>query len=265
MEQRRKPGNSQRASAGKRKKAKRRRQEFLRLIFFSALTFLLGLLLGMLISSDRSEAQNEISILPPPKQNEAEKAELPWNLQLVNFENILTADFEPEEMEELPNGTKIDSRIAEQAEKMLKAAKADGIRVLPLSGHRSFERQEELFEDKVKRVRKEFGYSVARAREEAGKEVAPPGTSEHQLGLALDLTDASYTRLDAKQERTAAYKWLSKHCHEYGFIVRYPAGKTEITGIIYEPWHFRYVGPEAAAEIMEEGITLEEYLLRNDF
>lgn len=267
MQQRRQPANSQRNSSGRRKKAQRKRQARLRLIFFSSLTFLLGLLLGMLIASDSSEAQSGISILPPPpKQDEAEEeVELPWNLQLVNFENILAEDFEPEEMKELPNGTKIDSRIFEAAEKMLKAARADGVRVLPLSGYRSFERQDELYKDKIRRVQKEFGFSVTKAREEAGKEVAPPGTSEHQLGLALDLSDVSYTGLDAKQEQTAAYKWLSRHCHEYGFIVRYPAGKTEITGIIYEPWHFRYVGLEAAAEIMEEGITLEEYVEKNYF
>ena len=90
--------------------------------------------------------------------------------------------------------------------------------------------------------------------------VAVPGTSEHQLGLALDLVDARHVKLDESQENTDAYKWLSKHCAEYGFIVRYPNGKTDITGIIYEPWHFRYVGVEAATYIMENGITLEEYL-----
>ena len=93
--------------------------------------------------------------------------------------------------------------------------------------------------------------------------VAVPGTSEHQLGLAVDLVSSEYTGLDERQEETGSYQWLVKHCAEYGFILRYPNDKTEITGIIYEPWHFRYVGVEAAREIMDQGICLEEYLLQN--
>lgn len=261
MNQKRRPENSRSSSANKRKRKSRKLRTFLQIIFFSLLTFLLGLLLGILIGSYRKLAQEDIALPPVSKETaQAADRELSWNLELVNFENILTEDFEPEELKELANGDRIDGRVLEQAEKMLVDAKADGIRILCVSGYRSYERQQTLYENKVRRLQKKHGYSVAKAREEAAKEVAPPGTSEHQLGLALDLTDASYTGLDAKQETTAAHKWLKKHCHEYGFIVRYPDGKTEITGIIYEPWHFRYVGMEAAAEIMEAGITLEEYL-----
>ncbi len=103
-----------------------------------------------------------------------------------------------------------------------------------------------------------------KAEEKAGTVVAVPGTSEHQLGLAVDLVSSEHVQLDEGAEKTEGYKWLVKNCHKYGFILRYPNGATDITGIIYEPWHFRYVGEEAAAEIMEAGITLEEYLEQLD-
>ena len=90
--------------------------------------------------------------------------------------------------------------------------------------------------------------------------VALPGTSEHGLGLALDLISNQYSELDEKQAETKEAKWLEENCYKYGFILRYPPEKTAETGIIYEPWHYRYVGQEAAKEIMESGVTLEEYL-----
>lgn len=90
--------------------------------------------------------------------------------------------------------------------------------------------------------------------------VAYPGTSEHQLGLAADIVARSYQLLDDQQAQTAEARWLKEHCAEYGFILRYPTDKTSLTGVIFEPWHYRYVGEEAAREIMGQGICLEEYL-----
>ena len=95
---------------------------------------------------------------------------------------------------------------------------------------------------------------------EAAKAVAIPGTSEHQLGLAVDLVDANMQDLTSAQESTETQKWLMANSWRYGFIHRYPNGKTDITGIIYEPWHYRYVGKDAAQEIFNRDITLEEYL-----
>ena len=86
-----------------------------------------------------------------------------------------------------------------------------------------------------------------------------PGTSEHETGLAVDIVDKSYQILDRKQEQTPVQQWLMDHCAAYGFILRYPTDKSALTGIGYEPWHYRYVGREAAAAIMEQGICLEEY------
>ena len=104
------------------------------------------------------------------------------------------------------------------------------------------------------------GYGEEKAREEAATSVAYPGTSEHNLGLAVDIVARDYQILDDKQADTAEARWLEENCWKYGFILRYPTDKTDITGIIFEPWHYRYVGEEAAREIMERGICLEEYL-----
>lgn len=98
------------------------------------------------------------------------------------------------------------------------------------------------------------------AQKQAATEVAVPGTSEHQLGLAVDLVDASYQVLDEAQASTPAQQWLMEHCWEYGFILRYPAEKQDITGIIYEPWHYRYVGRDHAQSIRQSGQCLEEFL-----
>ena len=104
------------------------------------------------------------------------------------------------------------------------------------------------------------GYSPSDARIEAAKAVAIPGTSEHQLGLAVDIVDLRYQVLDAGQEDTATQQWLMQNSWKYGFILRYPNDKTAVTGIIYEPWHYRYVGRENAKAIYESGLCLEEYL-----
>ena len=100
------------------------------------------------------------------------------------------------------------------------------------------------------------------AYNETLKSVQLPGHSEHATGLAIDIVSATHSDLDESQAETEESKWLAEHCAEYGFILRYPPEKYEITGIIYEPWHYRYVGTEIAQEIMSEGITLEEYYMR---
>lgn len=142
---------------------------------------------------------------------------------------------------------------------MMDACRAAGLSPLICSSYRTQEYQERLFNNKVDQLMAQ-GYSRTEAEEEAGTAVAVPGTSEHQLGLAVDIVDLNYQLLDHGQEKTDVQKWLIEHCWEYGFILRYPENKSEITGIIYEPWHYRYVGKEAAKEITEAGICLEEYL-----
>lgn len=181
-----------------------------------------------------------------------------WNLVLVNKWNEMEAGYEPE-LVEVSEGHRVDERIAESLMDMIHAAREDGYYIYILSSYRDMDKQIDLYEAEVdKWVRQ--GYSKSAAEEKAGTIVAFPGTSEHHLGLAVDLVSSEHVKLDQDAEKTKGYQWLVAHCQEYGFILRYPNNKSDVTGIIYEPWHFRYVGQEAASEIMEKGLTLEEYL-----
>ena len=119
--------------------------------------------------------------------------------------------------------------------------------------------QEKLYSNKLDEYLS-YGYSQEKAKELAAFWVAVPGTSEHEIGLAVDIVSKWYQHLDHAQANTDEQQWLMKHCHEYGFILRYPEEKQELTRIGYEPWHYRYVGKTAAQEIMEYGLCLEEYL-----
>lgn len=184
--------------------------------------------------------------------------DLPWNLVLVNNTHPMKEGYVPE-LAELTPGHSIDRRIINAAKKMLADAEKEGLHIEICSAYRSVKRQEQVFGESM-RERVKDGMEYWDAYKETSLNVAEPGTSEHALGLALDLISNQYSELDERQEKTAEAKWLAKNCHKYGFILRYPPEKTNITGIIYEPWHYRYVGEEYAAEIMELGITLEEYL-----
>ena len=177
---------------------------------------------------------------------------------LVNPWNFLPQDYAVE----LVNVTwrdRLETECAAALESMLADCRSAGYDPMIASAYRTQEEQEYLFNRKVNYYT-DNGWSLASAQKEAAKEIAVPGTSEHQLGLAVDLMAENYPYLNDKQANTSTQKWLMEHCHEYGFILRYPVGSTEITGIIYEPWHYRYVGIEIAQEIMNLGITLEEYL-----
>lgn len=194
------------------------------------------------------------------QENEnGEPQELPWNLVLVNNKNPMEAGYEVPEFVDLAHGYSVDSRIGEAAKKMLQDAKEAGMKIIICSAYRSVERQEEIFNQSLQ-DRLNSGLNYWEAFSDTRMSVAEPGTSEHALGLALDLISNQYTGLDEKQQETKEAKWLAANCHKYGFILRYPPEKTAITGIIYEPWHYRYVGVEDATKIMELGITLEEYL-----
>ena len=181
-----------------------------------------------------------------------------WMLTLVNADNPLTNDYSPK-LKSLTSGHKFDERAIDQLNAMLSAMRAQGLSPVVCSAYRTVEYQRTLFNNQVERQMTK-GLSREQAEIEARKSVAYPGTSEHNLGLAADIVSINYQLLNDAQADTPEMKWLFEHCHEYGFILRYPKDKTDITGIIYEPWHFRYVGKETAAEIMESGLCLEEYL-----
>lgn len=183
-----------------------------------------------------------------------------WMLALVNEEHPMEdTSYAPAQMTEVESERSVDTRIAEALEEMLDDAAAEGLSMYVASAYRSFEQQQTVFNATMQDWISQ-GYSPLAAYDETKKSVAVPGTSEHATGLAVDIIASEYEALDDQQGDTDEQKWLMEHCWEYGFILRYPPEKADVTGIIYEPWHYRYVGKDAAKEITEQDITLEEYL-----
>lgn len=177
-----------------------------------------------------------------------------WNLILVNAECGLPRGWE-NELTELSNGQRVDSRIYPALQQMFDDMRAQGVYPVVASGYRTAEKQRELVDEKVEGFLAQ-GISASDAKTEALKWVAAVGHSEHQTGLAVDI-NADGVHSYGQQ----VYDWLKQNAWRYGFILRYPADKTEITQTDYEPWHYRYVGEEAAAEMQETGVCLEEYVL----
>ena len=153
----------------------------------------------------------------------------------------------------------VDQRAYQALQEMLDDAKKEGMKIIVCSSYRTYDKQKQLFINKIGEYLKK-GYSYNEAQEAASMWVAKPNTSEHQLGLAVDLVSYNNQRLDKSQEKTKEQRWLMENCHRYGFILRYPSDKSSITGINYEPWHYRYVGKAHAKKITRQGICLEEYL-----
>ena len=159
-------------------------------------------------------------------------------------------------------GNKVQSEIETALKQMMNDCNSACPAVCVVSGYRSIEAQTRNFNNRVQSFIDQ-GYSQEQAYQKTAERIAVPGTSEHHLGLAVDIIDTREWSLEQSQENLPAQQWLMKNCWKYGFILRYPADKIDITGIIYEPWHYRYVGKEVAQEIHELGdITLEEYIQR---
>lgn len=156
-------------------------------------------------------------------------------------------------------GYLVDRRAANALTQMLSDCRAAGFAPIICSAYRTQEYQEMLYRNKIMRLLAE-GVPNKDAPALAAKSVALPGTSEHQLGLAVDLISETYTNLDQWQERTEVQQWLMANCYDYGFILRYPNGTSDTTGIIYEPWHYRYVGSSTAKAVKDSGLVLEDYL-----
>lgn len=176
-----------------------------------------------------------------------------WNLILVNRDSYIPDDYQVE-LTELSNGKKVDSRIYPELQEMFNDARAQGYGLFVREGYRTQEEQQRLMDEKIEAYENE-GKSKSEAKKLAEQWVAIPGTSEHQLGIAVDI-NADTT----KSSSDDVYNWLAENAHTYGFIKRYPSNKTDITGVINEPWHYRYVGKEAASKIYSQGICLEEYI-----
>ena len=217
------------------------------------------------LSAPPSTQGTDTSPLPESAPVLPESPSLPtednWALLLVNREHTLPDDYSVPELTQLRSGHAVDSRAYPALQAMMDDARSAGLQPVICSSYRTPGTQERLFEQEVQNWL-DRGYTREEAMDKAAMWVARPGTSEHQTGLAVDIVDMSYQILDEQQERTPVQEWLMAHCAEYGFILRYPTDKSALTGIGYEPWHYRYVGIEAANEIMENRLCLEEYVLR---
>lgn len=183
---------------------------------------------------------------------------LPWNLSVANAWHVLSDSrvADTSIVYTIPNCSYgVDSRARDNLVAMVNDANAAGLSLWYSSIYRSVDSQKNHFEQRVQQVMSQTGKSRAEAEIEAATVVARPGTSDHNLGLAVDFNGCKTAFKD-----TAEYKWLIEHCADYGYILRYPSDKQDITKVVYEPWHYRYVGVEHAKIIMEKKITLEEYV-----
>ena len=212
---------------------------------------------------DTSGAESSQAVDSSSEDSTASLSQKDWRLTLVNSSHPLEDGYVPELADVDANGHQLDARAADALKEMLSDAKAAGLSPIVCSSYRTWEKQTSLFDAQVARCEAQ-GLTGDAAVAEARTVVAYPGTSEHQLGLAADIVALSYQILDEKQMETPEQQWLMEHCDEYGFILRYPEGKSDLTGVIFEPWHYRYVGKEAAKEIMSQGVCLEEYLGETD-
>lgn len=177
-----------------------------------------------------------------------------WMLLLVNSSNAIPDGYAPTELTELSNGQSVDKRIYPSLQSMFDDARAQGVYPVVSSGYRTAKQQQSEMDDKIQEYIDD-GKSEDEARTLAATYVAQVGYSEHEAGLAIDIVAKAN-----KSDDDTVWAWMKEHCAEYGFILRYPEGKEGVTGMSYEPWHFRYVGVETAQKIMGAGITLEEYL-----
>ena len=212
---------------------------------------ILALLLAVLLLTTAALAAKEPEHTPPAEADT-------WKTLLVNPQSPLPENFSVE-LVPLKNGLTVDKRIYDDLNAMLTDCRKTGLQPIVCSAYRPVATQTRLYNNKVARLLA-AGCSPETVKAEAARWVAAPGTSEHHTGLALDIVSIHFQLLNEQQAQTAEQQWLMEHCWEYGFILRYPADKCDVTGIGYEPWHYRYVGRETAAAIRESGLCLEEYL-----
>ncbi len=180
---------------------------------------------------------------------------VPWNLIVVNMEREIPEGYDPETKEIFDSGYELDARVTPHYEEMYRAGKKDGVTLTPFSGHRSYERQRINYNNLTETYMARYGLDRKAAAKKAATVILPPGTSEHNIGLAMDICNTYDSFADS-----AEYAWLMKNAYKYGFILRYPKEKEDVTGIVFEPWHWRYVGVEYAKKIKDSGLCLEEYL-----
>lgn len=208
---------------------------------------------GEYLATDKPEIPEEEIIIPDGYRF----AEPKDYFFIVNKEIRLPEDYSIE-TDFIQGSYELEVVAAKHCKEMLAAAKEDGIELKILSAYRTVAYQQKLFDRNVK-SRMESGMSYEEAVADVSVNIAPPGGSEHNAGLAVDIIEADHWDTYTEFEDTEEFRWLMEHCHEYGFILRYLKGKEDITGYIYEPWHFRYVGKDYAKDVMDSGLCLEEY------
>lgn len=206
-------------------------------------------------NQDNQDNNNEVNT----ENNKGDQLVDNWPLILANIDHPIPEDYRIE-TRTLPNGLAFDARAYDNLMTMLNDGEKQGLSFVVCSAYRTVDFQKNLFEAQVAKQQKNNGLSYNEAYEVAKTIVALPGTSEHNLGLAADIVALDYQMLDEGYAATPEAKWLKENSAKYGFVLRYPAEKEEITKIIYEPWHFRYVGTEHAQEINRLNLCLEEYL-----
>jgi len=216
-------------------------------------------------SSKPVSSQNAITSSQNASSEQSVEAMVPngdWRLVIANKKYPLPKSYKIN-VATASGNLQLDTRIIDAYKQMIEAAKNDGVSLKLISAFRTYQFQENLFNNKVYQYIN-GGYSREKAKELAAQYVAPPGTSEHLTGLAVDLISPDWYNynkdLNSNFEKTKQFEWLYNNCAKYGFCLRYPKDKVSITGYNYEPWHYRYVGVEAATEIMNRKICLEEYV-----
>lgn len=238
-----------------RKKRRKKRMRKIRRRIGACVGIMVLLLAGALARTylpvNSTEDKHELILISDKKEKSRTED---WELILVNRWNPIPDDYEVE-LKKLKNDQSVDSRIYPALQDMFDDARAEGILPAISESYRTAKKQQELMDGKIKEYQAE-GYSKEEAKELAEEWVAIPGTSEHQIGIAVDITSAD----KMQQNPSVVWKWMDENSYKYGFVRRYPEDKTEITGVINEPWHYRYVGKEAAEKMHAQDVCLEEYL-----
>lgn len=211
-------------------------------------------------SKINQEISNDIEISSREDFVSKDEKKIPYDekyLKLVNRTQTLDSSYEPKDLVEVnipfsgsSDSKRMESVAARAIEDMFKSAREDGIKLIGRSGYRSYNTQASNYKNKVAKL----------GKVQADRFVAPPGASEHQTGLAMDIISSEFSKLHTDFQYTKSYNWLRENCAKFGFIQSYMKGKSDITGFNFEPWHFRYVGIEHAKTIMDNNLSLEEYL-----
>ena len=231
---------------------RRRKRKLQVTLYILLILFLIG---GVVWRTYRSELKllesKAVSTSESPRQTQVNSED--WKLILVNRTNPVPDNYQVR-LTELSNGKKVDSRIYPELQQMFDDARTAGLALFVREGYRTKEEQQQILDERIQEYENQ-GDSKKDAQKAAEEYVALPGTSEHQLGMSVDINADTQ-----KCSSDAVYQWLDENAYKYGFIKRYPADKTDITGISNEPWHYRYVGKEAAKTMKEQNLCLEEYL-----